>query len=82
MMRDSLNKPHEWNQMLEAKACILNRIELLKTNSYVLSLFINLHDFIRMMILTGYIFHSTMNLDIIPAVTFELKMENLICLYG
>ena len=57
--------------MLEAKACILNRIELLKTNSYVLSLFINLHDFIRMMILTGYIFHSTMNLDIIPAVTFD-----------
>ena len=34
------------------------------------------------MILTGYIFHSAINLDIIPAVTFELKMENLICLYG
>lgn len=34
------------------------------------------------MILTGYIFHSAINLDIIPSMTFELKMENLICLYG
>lgn len=29
------------------------------------------------MILTGYIFHSVMNLDIIPAVTFPIKNGKL-----